>query len=57
MSKFANQIEKIENLETKYPHLHKLTNVRLNFKENATGKDKDYICTNLELLLEWMHLI
>ena len=29
----------------------------MNFKENATSKDKDYICGNLEQLQDWVLLI
>lgn len=57
MSKFANQISKVQDLEAKYPHLHKLTKEQMNFKENATGEDKDYIIGNLEKFQDWMQLI
>ena len=57
MSKFANQISKVEDLQVKYPHLYRLTKVQMNFKENATSQDKDYICGNLEKLQDWILLI
>lgn len=57
MSKFANQISKVDGLELKYPHLYKLSKEQLNFKEKPTCKDTDYICSTLERLQEWTQLL